>query len=234
MFEKELKELGLTDNEIKIYLYLLKEGISSPSKIASSLGLHRGYTYDALNRMLEKGFVNTLTLDSKINFNANDPEIIFENFELKLNLFKTIIPNLKKLIPQKSDTNVEMHKGKRVYRTLIKDIISTIKKNDEILIIGINEDEIINEVEPIYLKQYLNLIKSKNITERIIIKKGTKKFKLKNLKYKELDHIGETAKIIYGNKVATFLKGDNYTLIITNNRDYSNSERLFFENMWKN
>jgi sugar-specific transcriptional regulator TrmB len=232
MFEKELKELGLTDNEIKIYLYLLKEGISSPSKIASSLGLHRGYTYDALNRMLEKGFVNTLTLDSKINFKANDPEIIFENYELKLNLFKTIIPNLKKLIPQKSDTNVEMHKGKRVYKTLIKDIISTVKKNDEILIIGINEDELINEIEPIYLKQYLNLIKSKNITERIIIKKGTKKFKLKNLKYKELDIIGETAKIIYGNKVATFLKGDNYTLIISTNKDYSDSERKQFEILW--
>lgn len=118
--------------------------------------------------MLEKGFVNTLTLDSKINFNANDPEIIFENFELKLNLFKTIIPNLKKLIPQKSDTNVEMHKGKRVYRTLIKDIISTIKKNDEILIIGINEDELINEVEPIYLKQYLNLIKSKTLLNELL------------------------------------------------------------------
>jgi sugar-specific transcriptional regulator TrmB len=212
MFEKEFREIGLTDNEIKIYIYLLKQGASSPSKIASNLGFHRGYTYDA--------------------FNANDPEIIFENFELKLNLFKFIIPDLKKLIPKKSDTNVEMHKGKRVYRTLIKDIISTIKKNDEILIIGINEDELINEVEPIYLKQYLNLIKSKNITERIIIKKGTKKFKLKNLKYKEFDNIGETAKIIYGNKVATFLKGENYTLIITNNEDYSNSERMLFDNIW--
>ena len=80
---------------------------------------------------------------------------------------------------KKEETKVELHRGKRVYRILLKDMISSLKKNEEAYLIGIDEDVLINEVEPIYLKQYLNTIKSKNIKEKIIIKTGSKKLKNK-------------------------------------------------------
>ncbi len=51
MYEQELKDLGLTDNEVKIYLLLLQNGMMNPAEISQKLGLHRGYVYDALERM---------------------------------------------------------------------------------------------------------------------------------------------------------------------------------------
>ena len=114
-------------------------------------------------------------------------------------------------------------------------MISTLRKDNEALIIGIDENILINEIEPIYLKQYLNIIKRKNIKERIIIKKGSKKLKHKNIKYKELEkeYIGNTAQIIYQDKVAIFILGTPLHLIIIENKQVAQTYRKQFELMWK-
>ncbi len=54
----------------------------------------------------------------------------------------------------------------------------------------------------------------------MIIKKGSRRLKYKNLEYRELDekYIGKTAQIIYGNKVAIFILGIPYHLIVIENK----------------
>ena len=65
MFEAELKELGLTNNEIKIYLALLQHGVLNPTKLAEITGLHRSYIYDTLERLLEQGNINIILINNK-------------------------------------------------------------------------------------------------------------------------------------------------------------------------
>ena len=84
MYQAELKELGLTDNESKVYLALLQFGTLSPTKLAEKTGLHRSYIYDTLERLLERGIVNTLLLDNRKTYQAVDPKALREIFELKL------------------------------------------------------------------------------------------------------------------------------------------------------
>ncbi len=236
MFEEQLKEIGLTDNEAKIYILLLKEGQMNPAEISQKLGLHRGYVYDALERMQEKQVVNFIFQKNKKFFQATKPLNLLELLKLKFESFQKIIPELNSTLnTDKEDTRIETHKGKTVYRTLLKDILSSIDKNDEILLIGIDEDILTKEVEPIYLEQYLNTIKSMKIKERIIIKKGRKKFKSKFLHYKQIneDFIGETYQIIYKNKVAIFILGNPYYLILIENKKVSENYRKQFNFLWK-
>jgi len=236
MYEEQIKELGLTDNEAKIYIILLKYGEMNPSEISQKLSLHRGYVYDALNRMQEKGVANLGIKQNKKYFSATSPDNLIELLKLKIENFRRIIPDLKNITkPDKEVVRSEMYKGMRVYRDLLKDIISSTTKNDEILLIGIDEDIFTKEVEPIYLEQYLNTIKSKRIRERIIIKKGGKRIKKSNLKYKEIDskHMGNVSQIIYGNKVALFIFGDPHYLIILRNWEIAETYKKQFELMWK-
>lgn len=235
MHEEQLKELGLTDNEVRIYLLLLKHGMMNPTEISQKLGLHRGYIYDALERMQEKEVVNTIIEDNKKHFQATSPENLVELLKLRLETFKKIVPDLMKISKlKKEETKVELYRGKRVYRILLKDMISSLKKNEEAYLIGIDEDILIKEVEPIYLKQYLNTIKSKSIKERIIIKTGGKKLKDSNLQYKEIDekYIGKTAQIIYNNKIAIFILGTPYYLIIIENKEVSETYKKQFNILW--
>lgn len=235
MYEQQLKELGLTDNEVRIYLLLLKEGIMNPTQISQKLGLHRGYIYDALERMQEKEVVSIILKANKKHYQATNPQNLIELLKFRLESLQKIVPCLIKLSElKKEETKVELHKGKKVYRTLLKDMITTLKQNEEAYLIGIDENILLTEVEPIYLRQYLNTIKSKNIREKIIIKKGSKKIKNPNLDYKELDekYIGNIAQLIYNNKVAIFILGTPYYLIIIDNKEVAEAYKKQFDLLW--
>jgi sugar-specific transcriptional regulator TrmB len=235
MYEKELKELGLTDNEVNIYLLLLKQGAMGPAEIAQKLGLHRGYVYDALERMQEKEVISTVLVNNKKQFQATPPKNLVELLQLRLGEFQKVVPDLEKLmLLKKEETNIEVHKGKKVYRTLIQDVLSELKPKEEVLLIGIDEQTLVSEIEPIYLKQYLNIIKTQDIHERAIIKKGRERLKHKNIVYKELDEkfIGNTSLIIYDSKVAFFILGTPYYLIIITNKEIADTYRKQFDLFW--
>ena len=68
MYEEQIRELGLTENEAKVYLILLRDGEMNPSEISQKLSLHRGYVYDALERMREKGVANLSVKQNKKYF----------------------------------------------------------------------------------------------------------------------------------------------------------------------
>ena len=145
-------------------------------------------------------------------------------------------PELNKLSHvTKEDTCIHLHKGKRVYRTLLKDIVATTKENGEILLIGVDEENLIKNVEPIYLKQYFTIISENHIKERVIIKKSVKKHNFKNVAYKFLDdaYLGNVEQIIYGDKVALFIFGAVYHMILLENKQVAQTYRKQFELLWK-
>ena len=234
MYEAELKELGLTDNEIKIYLVLLEHGVLNPTKLAEKTGLHRSYIYDTLERLLDRGIINTVLIDNKKHYQPVDPKALREIFELKLRQLDTILPQLSGLFQStKEETRIELHRGKRVYRTLIKDLVANIKKNDVVYLLGVDEN-ILETVEPIYLKQYFNIIKDKNVKEKIIIARGGKKLDEGHLEYREIDpkFLDETTVVIYQSKVFIFIWGTPYHLITIESPKVANTYKKQFELMW--
>ncbi len=235
MYETELKELGLTDNEIKIYLALLQKGILNPTQLSKNTGLHRSYIYDTLERLLERGVVNTVLIDNKKNYQAVDPKILREIFELKLRHLDSVLPKLSSLFNSaKEETRIELHRGSRVYKTLIKDLIANIKKNDTVLLLGVNEN-ILETVEPIYLKQYFKIAAENNVKEKAIIAKGGKRLTESIIEYKELDskYFDETTIEIFQNKVYIFIWGNPYQLITIESEKVANTYRKQFNLLWE-
>jgi len=234
MFKEELKELGFTDNQIKIYLALLKNGASNPTELAKITGLHRSYVYDAVEKLMENGTINSVSINNKKNYQAVGLNVLRENIELKLKNLDDIIPKLASISKiSKEETHIELHKGKRVYKTLIKDLTANFQKNDVVYLINIDES-VLEKVEPIYLKQYFTIIKEKKVKEKIIIPKGGKKFKEPGLEYKELakDYLGETATAIYKNKVYLFILGEPNYLIIIKNKKVAETYMKNFNLLW--
>ena len=234
MYQNELKELGLTENQSKIYLLLLKNKSLTSSEISKKLNLHRGYTYDTLERMQEKEVVNSHKEDNKTHYNATRPDDLLNLLRLKLGYFEKITPELMQISQENDELEVEIYKGKKAFRTLISDIISNIEENDEIISIGLNEKLLITEIEPYYFKKFLNIMESKHVKEKLIIKKGGKKLKISNMYHKEIseEYIGNTMEIIYKNKIATFIPGTIHKLIITENEEIANTHKKQFNLLW--
>ncbi|MDD5192108.1 MAG: helix-turn-helix domain-containing protein [Candidatus Nanoarchaeia archaeon] len=237
---EELKEFGLTDNEIKIYLALLKFGNLNPSEIAQKTGFSRSYVYDALERLMEKGVVSTSLIKNKKQFMAIDPKKLGESLKQKLEKLQKIIPQLEQLRESsKEDIKVELHKGTYIYKILLNDIISTLKKNNEVLIFGV-DDEALMKLDKHYktnLDIYFSKLEKLNIKEKVIANNKSKMLKgAKTTSYRFLPKqvIGNTAFQVYGNKVGIFLWGNPNYLILIENMEIADSYRNQFKILWDN
>ena len=68
-----LEKLGLSPNEAKIYLSLIKTGERGASGISTQTGIHRRNVYDSLNRLLDKGLVQKSLNSKESKFAPVDP-----------------------------------------------------------------------------------------------------------------------------------------------------------------
>jgi sugar-specific transcriptional regulator TrmB len=134
--KEQLLGLGLTSNEVEIYLVLLNNGELSVNKIGSKSGLHRQVCYDALDRLVEKGFISYIIKNSKKFFKVLNPQKIIDfldekkhEIDLKKKNVSTIIPELTQMFQTlKEETDVELVKGKNVLRTIYNDIFKVLKE----------------------------------------------------------------------------------------------------------
>lgn len=183
--------------------------------------------------MQEKGAVTTFTQDGKRAFAAVHPEVLREQMRMQLENFERAVPDLiKRMDSAESNVSISLHKGRRVYRTLLKDTLSTLESGSEVRLIGIDENELEKEVEPIYLKQYLTAIKERKIVERAIIRQGEKRLRSKQVSYRTLPEIGNVGQILYADKVAIFVNGTPRHLILLQGAEIASTYGLHFELLW--
>lgn len=71
---QKLHEFGLTDNEARAYIALLRFGRQSPADLATRAEVSRGRVYQVLNEMCRKGFATEIQ-GPKRSFIAVDPTI---------------------------------------------------------------------------------------------------------------------------------------------------------------
>ena len=153
---------------------------------------------------------------------------------MKLRHLDTILPQLSSLYSdKKEETRVELHKGKKVFETLFKDIIANLKNNDLIKLVGVDEEKF-ETVSPIYLKQYFRVVQEKKSQEMIIIAKNKKRLPEPHLTYKELDkkYFDESTFVVHRNKTYILIWGNPYHLIIIENEKVANTYRKQFDLLW--
>ena len=86
--EKQLKQLGLTEYEIKVYLTLLKEGPKKGGEISKLSKVPHGKTYESLESLEKRGFVSVFPVKPKV-FSPVKPELAIKNFsDIKISKIK--------------------------------------------------------------------------------------------------------------------------------------------------
>lgn len=93
-----LKTYGLTDNQIEVYLTLLRLNAAPASAIARNTGIKRVSIYPVLHSLLKLGLVTEhISWESKY-FSATHPENIQKKEEIKLAQLKESVPELVALM----------------------------------------------------------------------------------------------------------------------------------------
>ncbi len=76
MIENFLKNLGLSENEVKVYLYLLTHGESIASVIAKRLEMKRATVYPTLESLESKELISGFDKNGVMHFDAVEPDDI--------------------------------------------------------------------------------------------------------------------------------------------------------------
>ncbi|MCX6714265.1 MAG: hypothetical protein NTX72_00430 [Candidatus Uhrbacteria bacterium] len=95
-----LQTLGLTEDEARTYLALLKFGGANAIALSKEVGLKRTTIYPILKSLHEKGFASTYFHKSKRLYRAEKPDKVAGQFEKRLESFNAIIPELKSVEKQ--------------------------------------------------------------------------------------------------------------------------------------
>jgi sugar-specific transcriptional regulator TrmB len=91
---KDLERLGLSGKEAKLYLALLELGKANLQNIANKSKIKRTTVYDILDSLKEKGLVSTTKKGKRIYYYAENPKIIENIFQEKINILNGILPEL--------------------------------------------------------------------------------------------------------------------------------------------
>ena len=239
-----LIKIGLTKNEIKIYLVLLQSGVSTAYELSQKTGIYRAHVYDKLEQLIDKGLVTYVYEGAKKYFKAASPEKIKQYIEDKQKELDSQKKDVEKILPElnsmfnmpKEDTIVEVFRGKEGLKYFLKDIIKT---KEEVLITGI-DDEKYNEALPIFMDQYFRDIKKNKIRERVITlkKKGVFMFDKKlapttEYRFLEEKQFNPTNTFVYGDKIVIVSWGTPITATMIKNKGVAETYRNHFEILWK-
>ena len=237
--EQELRDFGLSDNEITVYLAVLNKGTIKPADLAKQTGFARPYIYDVLQRLQEKGIVGTILQNQKRCYAALPPKQLVEVSKQRLEALEKVAQKLESLrLKPVQDIHVELQTGKFVFRTLLNDILIHLKKGDEALFYGV-DDDFLMRIDPLIkprLDQYLAKIVRNGITERLIAKEGNTILpQAKTAVYRFLpkETIGNLAFVTYADRLAMFLWGEPHHLIFIQSKRVADSYRNQFDILWE-
>lgn len=245
MIPEVLENLGLSTEEVEVYLSLLEAGAQSASDLAKTTKVKRTHIYNIARSLMKRGFVSQdqssgttkfvpLTPDKLLSL-AHDKKDEAARLESSL---ETVLPDLKhkyKLIEAKP--TIQTLEGIEGLKKLYKDILETKK---DILLFRSSFDER-NDIAGIVSEQIERQIKLGIHTRTITPLSPTTKDTFENFDkirlvdrhiLKSQDFVLPSQIIVYDSKVAiTTLKSDILITII-DNKEISDTFKKLFEMNW--
>jgi len=172
--ELELRKLGLTEKEVKIYLAGLELGPSSVQKLAQKIGLSRPTAYEIIKKLEDKRLFAETTQNKKRYFVAQSPKRILgilrvqkKEIEEREREFIRIIAALESEY-LKEEKGVEIFKGREGLNSLAE--IISFSPTPNIIVVNPKRVPIKNaEMKKIYqkIKKRLGRLMVKEISSEI-------------------------------------------------------------------
>lgn len=229
--EQKLQNAGLTGNESKVYLELIKKGELPANKIAKNLGIDRTLTYTILSHLIEKGQISYIIKSNKKFFTASDPENLLNPIKSKEVYITDLIIKLKEIKKsEKSDYEINIYEGKEGLRTLMKKII----QHKEFLSFGATGRAYDSLYELSAIAKEFE--KRKGYSAKIIMNKkyrGHDFTKHPVIKTKFTDAESEASTTIFGDYVSIHLIKEKPVIILIKNKEISEGYRNYFEVLWE-
>jgi len=239
-----LQEVGLSRNEAKVYLALLRLGPSLAGEVTKKSGVHRRNVYDSIERLTEKGLVSYITFNNRKYFKAVDPQrllaILKEEKSMlgeKEKKIQSILPALSSIYNQpKEKHDARIFKGIAGIKTIFEDILGTVSIEREYFVLGATG--LAFEMLPYYYPNFTKRRAKTKIHLKVIFgeslrgKKVTK-LPLAEVRYISDDYTSPIIMMIYDDKTAIILWSSEEPLaLLVENKEITDGYKKYFNLVW--
>ncbi|HIH32158.1 TPA: hypothetical protein HA235_05610 [Candidatus Woesearchaeota archaeon] len=241
MDTKILEDLGLTFNEVKVYLALLDLGSTAAGPLIRKLHMHRAAVYDLLDMLIEKGIVSYVIQANRKCFEAQDPDRLLEYLESKKSELDEKKLELEKILPElhlrkklSKEQEANIYKGKKGLKSIFEDIL---KDKREWLIFGASGK--FKELFPAYYIHFHNRRVDSKIHMKILFNNSIRKerrekdLKLSEIRYLSDKYLTPSTTYIYNDKVVIISWGEEPIAFMIKSEEIAGSYRQFFAILWK-
>ena len=241
MEEKILKEIGLTDAEIKIFIELSKLDSAMASEISKKVGIYRTNVYDILDALIKKGLVSYIIKSNKKHFIASKPQKLLDYLkereekikeqEIQINELIPLILKLKQ--PKEEELKAEIYRDKEGLKTLLNDMLDAKKT-----IFYLGYSAIAKNILPYFLIHWHKKRVKMRIKRKIITKEQMKGDDSLKIPFTETKFIPDNYNIpistmIYGSKILILIpSGNNHISLLIESKKLSQSFMNYFEQLW--
>ncbi len=170
MIEENLKKLGFSQNEIKIYLTLIRLGKCKAGDLIKETSLQRSVVYNGLEKLYERGLVGKSFSNGVAVYLSNDPESLVNEAEQKIFLAKKVAEELKEK-QQVRDREVVVYEGEDIIKRVADKNLNA-KAGSTIYFLGPSKFGVQTNLER-YWQHYHKKRAEKGINCKILYEQGT-------------------------------------------------------------
>ena len=228
IYEK-LQEAGLTGNEAKVYLELVKKTELSANQIAKNLGIDRTLTYTVLNHLIDKGQVGYIVKENKKVFSVTSPKNLLNKLRVKEVIINDLVNELGRIKSEENrETEINVYEGKEGLRSIFNKMVTS----KEILAFGATGRAYNQLLEaPALGKEFIK----KNIKLRVLtnVKYKNEEFLKYNVEFKLSKIKSEATTSIFGDYISIHMVRGKPISLLIKNKEIAKSYKNHFEWMWK-
>jgi HTH-type transcriptional regulator, sugar sensing transcriptional regulator len=243
-----LKNFGLSEKEISVYLALIELGSSSVRTIAEKAKVNRGTTYDILKALINMGIVSYYNKESKQYFIAERPETLLAVIEKKQEDLINIRADIEESLPifrtlferQGGKPSVKLYEGMIGIRHILEDVLKCVEKIKDKTYYVYSSATVRKNVYLAMKDFSKKRIQKKIKVKTIALGEGGNLVGLDERKWMKLSNVKETLRptyeIIYSGKVAhiSLDNAENPVGVVIENEEIYQTQKLIFEHNWKN
>ncbi|MCX6793048.1 MAG: hypothetical protein NTY12_03395 [Candidatus Falkowbacteria bacterium] len=234
-----LREIGLNDKEIDLYLATLKKGEAGMSELARLAGIKRTSAYLLFSNLEKKGLLGSFKSKSGTKFIAKDPRYLIEKAKKEISALDEILPSLEAM----SKTGIS--KPKITYYEGINDYIRVIeecllKPHTTIRHIGslfeghksLSKDYDLKHFAPKRIKSHI-FLKAIYTQEIKPLFKNDSPYELREVKYLPTSMKMKTLTLIHENKVIISTSNENLGIMVIESKEIADAEKEKFDLIWE-
>ncbi len=227
---KIMERAGLTANEVKVYLALLRLGEARAGRISKNAEINRSSTYDSLKRLLDKGLVSYVIAANRKHFRPVKPERLIGYLKEQEEDVRRILPQLNVIFHRPSKKHyVRLYHGYKGVKTVFQDIIDEAKINRVL-----DSEGYFSEKMPYYAPHFVRQIEKKGIHIRHIVRKGraVRASTTTKVKYMAKKTKSDACFNLYADKIAIIIWTDPPEAVVIENKSAADSFKEYFDMIW--